>query len=426
MNKQEYMYNLFEALRPFDEEIRDEIISDYEEHFSMGIASGKTEEQIVEELGSIEELIAELNTLKNGGKSKNKSKEIDININTKDIAKAVDGFAKGLANFIGSIAGTVTKGAEKFGENVSDGAESFANGFSEAADKVKSKGSEYAKDVSEGFKNARGTKEDDGVDAEDLGCSEFSFDDCEKVVVETDCGNINVFKSENNEFRINYENFGSANQQLAYKFECYKKGDTLYAKAKKQNSVSNFFKSMVSPRIEINVWIPDELEKLDLSSASGAIIVNGQEAEKLEISDVSGMVSIESCKIEKGDISNVSGSVNAKGLEAEKLDVSTVSGAIKLETDAESVELSTTSGAVSLTGTDYEDIDVSTVSGSVTINIIGGDGFEADASSVSGRINLRCKDSVINGTKSGRYTLGNGETKINAGTVSGSIIIEME
>ena len=30
MNKQEYMYNLFEALRPFDEDVRNEIISDYE------------------------------------------------------------------------------------------------------------------------------------------------------------------------------------------------------------------------------------------------------------------------------------------------------------------------------------------------------------------------------------------------------------
>ena len=44
MNKQEYMYNLFEALRPFDEDVRNEIISDYEEHFADGLANGKTEE----------------------------------------------------------------------------------------------------------------------------------------------------------------------------------------------------------------------------------------------------------------------------------------------------------------------------------------------------------------------------------------------
>ena len=63
MNKQEYMYNLFEALRPFDEDVRNEIISDYEEHFADGLANGKTEEQIVEELGPIDELIAEKESL---------------------------------------------------------------------------------------------------------------------------------------------------------------------------------------------------------------------------------------------------------------------------------------------------------------------------------------------------------------------------
>ena len=46
MNKQEYMYNLFEALRPFDEDVRNEIISDYEEHFADGLANGKTEYNI--------------------------------------------------------------------------------------------------------------------------------------------------------------------------------------------------------------------------------------------------------------------------------------------------------------------------------------------------------------------------------------------
>ena len=99
MNKQEYMYNLFEALRPFDEDVRNEIISDYEEHFADGLASGKTEEQIVEELGSIDELIAELKDLK--GKNKK-----GFDFDSMDISKAADNLVKGIAGLVGSFAGT--------------------------------------------------------------------------------------------------------------------------------------------------------------------------------------------------------------------------------------------------------------------------------------------------------------------------------
>ena len=120
MNKQEYMYNLFEALRPFDEDVRNEIISDYEEHFADGLACGKTEEQIVEELGPIDELIAELKDLK--GKKKK-----GFDFDSMDISKAADNLVKGIAGLVGSFAGTVTKGAEKMGENFSEGVDGFAD-----------------------------------------------------------------------------------------------------------------------------------------------------------------------------------------------------------------------------------------------------------------------------------------------------------
>ena len=63
MSRMEYMNKLINALSGFEAEIRDEIVNDYEDHFVNGLRSGKTEDEIAEELGSIDELISDLNAL---------------------------------------------------------------------------------------------------------------------------------------------------------------------------------------------------------------------------------------------------------------------------------------------------------------------------------------------------------------------------
>ncbi len=60
MNKLEYLSALKEALRDTDKDMMNEIISDYEEHFQVGMENGKSEEQICEELGKIEDLVQEI------------------------------------------------------------------------------------------------------------------------------------------------------------------------------------------------------------------------------------------------------------------------------------------------------------------------------------------------------------------------------
>lgn len=52
MTKIEFLQQLYNHLLPLSNTERDEIISDFEEHFSVGIEIGKTEEQICEELGN--------------------------------------------------------------------------------------------------------------------------------------------------------------------------------------------------------------------------------------------------------------------------------------------------------------------------------------------------------------------------------------
>ena len=66
MKKEEYMGALQSALTGFDEELVQEIVSDYEERFRVGLEKGKTEEQIIQELGSIKDLVDELGEMQQG------------------------------------------------------------------------------------------------------------------------------------------------------------------------------------------------------------------------------------------------------------------------------------------------------------------------------------------------------------------------
>lgn len=52
MTKTEFLQQLYNHLLPLAAAERDEIIADFEEHFQAGEESGKTEEQICEELGN--------------------------------------------------------------------------------------------------------------------------------------------------------------------------------------------------------------------------------------------------------------------------------------------------------------------------------------------------------------------------------------
>lgn len=75
MNKTEYLSALKEALKDTDESVMEEIVLDYEEHFQIGMENGKSEEQICEELGAIDDLVKEIKEVYNTNHSDEKNEE---------------------------------------------------------------------------------------------------------------------------------------------------------------------------------------------------------------------------------------------------------------------------------------------------------------------------------------------------------------
>ncbi len=60
MNKETYLSQLNDALKGVDEKVRNELMDDFNEHFQNGIQEGKSEEKIIQSLGSVKELIEAL------------------------------------------------------------------------------------------------------------------------------------------------------------------------------------------------------------------------------------------------------------------------------------------------------------------------------------------------------------------------------
>lgn len=59
MTKSEYMDVLRERLQHYNRALETEILEDYEQHFAEGLAEGRSEEEIIAELGNIEDMLQE-------------------------------------------------------------------------------------------------------------------------------------------------------------------------------------------------------------------------------------------------------------------------------------------------------------------------------------------------------------------------------
>lgn len=440
MTKNEYMSKLAEALRDFDAEIREEIISDYEEHFAIGQAEGKGDEEIIAELGSIEELVNELKTFTGDKKAEGKgtADKFDFSFDTKELEKGLDDVIKGFAGFLGSVAATFTKGAGKFSgeaetvvkdfaQNVGTAAEKVAGKSTEFAEVVVEKSTAFAKEVADNYKAAKGTEthtteapdnEPDNV-SEKYPCTE----ECKKVIVETDCGDIIVKKSDDNDFNFAYVNNGTANQQLAYKFDWAQNGDTIKVVCKKRPGATSFFQSLSCPDIKVTVCVPEGLEKIDVITASGDVTVEGIDTESVKINAVSGDALITGVKNGFIAATTVSGDANVIGICTTAVNIKSVSGDITVEGTVGSINLGTTSGDIDVKAVEVKDITTNSVSGDAEIELEGIGGYRANLKSVSGELAISYGDETCKYIKSGTYTLGDGSCNVTAGSVSGCVKI---
>ncbi len=463
------MSKLIEALSGFDADIREEIINDYEDHFVNGLRSGKSEDEIAEELGSIEELVSDLNALsgKTGAADNDGAREEQDNTadNSEETRNKINEMIRNFAGMIGEMAAGITKGTKKAASTVGDGAkdlaggakefannfaanfmkgyENLAQGVGNMADKVKT--SDFVQGVSEGYKRSmnraaqqeepEAQEKDEAEDAEiiddfeldendDSECMVFS-DDVENVVIEAENAEIYLDESADGKLNINYENNGNPNQKLAYRFECRQKGRTLYASVKKQPGLSNFFNSLGCPDISLYIGLNNNIKKINVKTMSGEVTANEIDVDQLTVSSMSGNVTVEDSTITVTEIQTMSGDIDVTVDAAKSVSMTSISGDVNFDGISESIHAKTTSGDIDLRlENSNSDITASSISGDIDVDLANESGYVANVKSTSGSIDLNCGTEQKEVTRSGNYILGNGGARLTISSISGDIDVE--
>lgn len=305
MTKNEYIEKLKETLVGFEKDLAREILEDYEEHFEMGMKKGKTEEQICEELGDINEIAKEL------------------------------------------------KGLEKDQNSTSSNKKESLTGITEWKQ-------EKTEEVN--IKN---------------------------IIVDALFADVIVIPSGNNQITLNYVNYGDQKQQMMYEFQSWQEGDRIIAKVIRKETNFGFFNYIKTPRMNIEVRIPDYFPNLQLNSTSGDMRLTGSKSYEVVVNTMSGDIEVQDYHAKSMQLQSQSGDVNIKN------------------SNGETLRCNSTSGDLRLAEVKYKDCSLDTSSGDVQLN--RAEGQNVISRSKSGDISFR--DSKINKvdskTSSGDATITN-------------------
>ncbi|MCR4950437.1 MAG: DUF4097 family beta strand repeat-containing protein [Solobacterium sp.] len=101
MTKQEYLEALNEKLRMYDEDFRRDILDAFEGHFQEGLESGHTEDEIIDSLGTVDEVVENIRMMSGFERSTSDS---------------VDDLKKSVSTLIRSVADLVSTGVREAAE----------------------------------------------------------------------------------------------------------------------------------------------------------------------------------------------------------------------------------------------------------------------------------------------------------------------
>jgi len=415
-------------LAEFEDELVQEIVEDYEEHFTEGAAKGKTEEEIIAELGSVEELVNELCELqgrepkynkmivvmKNGAENETGSENRERNekdtynktysgswhskdggsnwSNTESFAGSFDSMMRGIGK-------AVECAMKEAGRVIEDAMEQVEIHMEEA----KRKRAYYEEAGS--FSESYGSSEKENREEPNIEQTKEGMDGCRRILLDARIADVTICQSRNAgtlpKATCRYYSHKTA---MMYPFYAYQEGDTFYVGVQKQEQTerkSGFFQINISPSIEIELTVPEGVSVLQGGSISGDIKVETLEIDNIKLQTQSGDVRVEGCtvkeiglKTQSGDVAmgntkvNVlevctsSGDQKYSGIEATGMSCSSSSGDHEVyQVTAERAVFHTASGDVAIRDARVKQLDTGSSSGDVCVNNCEGGCMNADSAS---------------------------------------------
>ena len=334
MKKDEFFAQLRTAFAGMDEKLIMDILSDYENHFKEGMENGKSEEEICEELGNVEEI-------RQAFLDENPA-AMTINVNS-------NSFTVGYSD----IYNRFYPGIQRFNAQLTDA----------DIEIKKSSTNDVELSVTGGL-------------ADDMEALK------ETLRVSASVGTLSIQQEKKAGISVSY----AASRLFGLKVGKYSAGIAIHIAVPEQfekikvksisgdivaNDISSgsFLVEAVSGDISVDQLNTTQCE---LNSKSGDIKTNNSSAKTLLIHTGSGDVGVEDCQADELFASSISGDVNVIACKADKMDVVSISGDIKAEFDKSAqCRAKSTSGDCKVTIGNQVDAVVSSTSGDVKVRYIG-------------------------------------------------------
>lgn len=320
------MQKLQEKLDRFSKELQEDILEDYRQHFAEGELQGKTDEEIIEELGNIEDMIRELS-------------ESELKEDMGHKLRGIESLGQTLAANISE-----KRSAAGAAEDPSEGAERHRQeGSEQEAGRQEAEGQE-------GTGQEKAVQEDIGPN----GGIYYSYSGkYEEIVLEGEEADIYVKPSPDDKIYVEYINRFKNGHEL-YRYYQHEENGVFCAGIKKEQGCSTgvegdgkswrvmlFGKTVISYRnvsedmngeaLALCVSVPKGVPELFVNVSSGDVQVDDLVQERVQLKSSSGDVKVQSVAADTLKLNSSSGDVKAVGVKCcSRLEANVSSGDVSI------------------------------------------------------------------------------------------------
>lgn len=449
MTKSEYMDILKESLGRFSQELQDEILEDYNRHFAEGEKQGRSEEEIIQELGNIDEMIRELTEMDaDMEQDVNMGQDADMGQGTEEQSGYMDeeqsysydcGYRA--VELEGNIADIVLEPSDdgriyvEYKNNMSGKYRRLYRFYQREENGVFYAGIK-AKEIQKKINFLGRTVTVSGSLFSGKGSSILL-----SVKVPAGLPGL-VFHTTSGDVQVNDIRVGSL------------RGKTQSGNIEMEETESE---KMDLSALSGDLVLQDvQVGEAKMTTTSGDVRINTLKAEKLYAMTASGDIEMDgNTEVKEGELITSSGNIDAEeGFVTDTLSCTTTSGDIEVKSGGRFLQCNSTSGDIEAVfiGPTYKEADtdgarhilqcnttsgdieaatsgtaiqadLTTVSGSVQLDMDLARGMEANVNTMSGEIEITWQGNCHNVGK-GRHCYGDGSNKVNVSTVSGDIEID--
>lgn len=313
MKKDEFFAQLRTAFAGMDEELVKDILGDYENHFKEGMENGKSEEEICEELGNVEEI-----------------RQAFLEENPAAVAINVNSF---VANDLGT------------------------------------------NQMTDSDTDSNGVDRPDGSDHSDI--YNRSYLGIQRVNAQLVNADIEIKKSRTNSVELSVVGgIAEDREALKETLHVSASAGTLTIQEEKKAGVNTSqvvswifglkAGKVYSTGLKIQIEVPEQFEEIRVKSASGDIEADSVSCERFLVEAISGDISVDELNTKQCELQAKSGDIKATNSRAKTLLIHTGSGDVEVEDcQADELQASSTSGDVNETACKADRMDVVSVSGDI-------------------------------------------------------------